>query len=142
MLKLTLALLVALGSAAHASQEQIHSWKSATLVADTQLFGDVEVKATANAKGDVQALSVTVKGKPLALPPAWLATLPSLRLASLEVRTEVGYDPQPWLYLVFDSGIATRDRVHIAFQGGKLAHATVTTVDAKGNRKHETRKAP
>lgn len=142
MRKLALALLIAIAAPAHASQEEIHHWKSATLVAETQLFGDVEVKATADAKGNVAALSVTVKGTSIAVPAKWLASLPPLRLASLEVRSEVGYDPQPWLYVVFDRGIATRDRVHIAFQGGKLAHATLTTVDAKGNRKHEQRKAP
>ena len=142
MIKLTLVLLLALSSAAHASQEQIHHWRSVTVVADTSLFGDVEIKATADAKGNVQALSVAAKGKTIAIPAAWIASLPSLRLASIEVRSEVGYDPQPWLYLVFDRGISTKDRVHIAIQGGKLAHATVTTVDAQGAVKHEQRKAP
>jgi hypothetical protein len=142
MRELALVLLIAMVSTAHASQEVIHSWKSVTVVADTRLVGDVEVKAAADAKGNVQALSVAVKGKTIAIPAKWLASLPPLRLASIEVRSEVGYDPQPWLYVVFDLGIATRDRVHIAIQGGKLVHATVTTVDAKGNLKHEQRKAP
>ena len=142
MRKLVVVLLFASISPAHASQEEIHGWKSVTVVADTKLFGDVEVKATADAKGNVQALSIAVKGKSISIPAPWLASLPPLRLASLEVRSEVGYDPQPWLYVVFDRGIATRDRVHIAMQGGKLMHATLTTVDAKGNRKHEQRKAP
>lgn len=142
MRKLALVVLIAMVSPAHASEEQIHHWKSVTLVAETRLFGDVEVKAAADAKGNVQALSVAVKGKTIAVPAKWLASLPALRLASLEVRSEVGYDPQPWLYVVFDRGIATRERVHLAFQGGKLAHAMLTTVDAKGHVKHEQRKAP
>jgi hypothetical protein len=142
MRTLVLGLLIAMASTAHASQEEIHHWKSVTLVAETRLFGDVEVKAAADAKGNVQSLTVAVKGKAIAVPAKWLASLPPLRLASIEVRSEVGYDPQPWLYLVFDRGISTRDRVHIAIQGGKLAHATLTTVDAKGNLKHEQRKAP
>ncbi len=142
MHKLALVMLIAMVSTAHASQEEIHHWKSVTVVAETRLFGDVEVKATADAKGNVQALSVAVKGKAIAIPAKWIASLPPLRLASLEVRSEVGYDPQPWLYVVFDRGIATRERVHIAIQGGKLAHATLTAIDAKGNVKHEQRKAP
>jgi hypothetical protein len=142
MTRLVLALLIAMGSTAHASEEEIHRWKSVTVVADTRLFGDVEVKATANAQGHLQALSVPVKGQTIAVPAKWLAQRAPLRLASLEVRSEVGYDPQPWLYVVFDRGLATKDRVHIAFQGGKLAHAALTTVDAKGNRKYEQRKAP
>jgi hypothetical protein len=142
MTRLVLVLLIAMGSAAHASEEEIHRWKSVTVVADTRLFGDVEVKATADAQGHVAALSVTARGKTIAVPARWLASLGALRLASLEVRSEVGYDPQPWLYVVFDRGVATRDRVHVAFQGGKLAHASITTVDARGNRKHEQRKAP
>ncbi|HSJ99935.1 MAG TPA: transposase [Kofleriaceae bacterium] len=132
----------ALSKGVHASEEQIHHWKSVTVVAETRLFGDVEIKATAHANGNVQALSVAAKGKTIAVPAKWIASLPPLRLASLEVRSEVGYDPQPWLYVVFDRGLATRERIHIAFQGGKLAHATLTTVDAKGNVRHEQRKAP
>ncbi len=142
MAKLVVALLLAMVSSSAASEEEIHRWTAVTVVADTRLFGDVEVKATADAKGNVATLTVTVKGKAVVIPAKWIATLPPLRLASLEVRSEVGYDPQPWLYVVFDRGIATRDRVHVAFQGGKLTHATVTTVDAKGNRKHDERKAP
>jgi hypothetical protein len=142
MRKLALAVLIAMVSPAYASEEQIHHWKSVPVVAETRLFGDVEVKAAADTKGNVQALSVAVKGKTIAVPAKWLASLPPLRLASLEVRSEVGYDPQPWLYVVFDRGIVTRERAHIAFQGGKLAHATLTTVDARGNLKHEQRKAP
>jgi hypothetical protein len=142
MRKLALIVLIAMVSTAHASQEEIHHWKSVTVVAETRLFGDVEVKAAADAKGNIQALSVAVKGKTVAVPANWIGSLPPLRLASLEVRTEVGYDPQPWLYIVFDRGLATRERVHIAIQGGKLAHAMLTTVDARGNLKRELRKAP
>ena len=141
LMRLAALIVLALASSGHASQEQIHNWKAVNIVADTSLFGDVEVKATADAKGNVQSLVVTSNGRTIAIPTSWLRTLPAMRLGSLEVRTEVGYDPKPWLYVVFHVGW-TQDLVHIAFQNGKLAHAGLTTVDAKGDKKYEQRKAP
>lgn len=130
---------MALGSRASASQEQIHPWKAVTLVADTSWFGVVEVKATADSGGNVQALAVTVKGKTIAIPEQWLKTLPGLPLASIQVRSERGYDPTPWLYIYFQS---PQVQTHIAIQNGKLVRAAITTVDAKGTQKREDRKAP
>jgi hypothetical protein len=134
--------LVALASPAAASQEQIHDWKAATLVAETSLFGSVEVKSSADAGGNVQTLAVTVNGKTLTIPEAWLKTLPSLPLASIQVRSEPGYDPKPWLYIYFQTASVPQVQTHIAIQNGKLVRASITTVDAKGTQKHEDRKAP
>jgi hypothetical protein len=140
-MKLILSLLatMALTSAAMASQEQIHNWKAATLLADTSLFGTVEVKATADSGGNVQTLAVRMNGTAITIPETWLKTLPGLPLASIQVRSERGYDPTPWLYVYFESPKA---KARIAIQNGKLVRASITTVDAKGTAKHEDRKAP
>lgn len=136
--------IAALAGTALASEEEIHGWKSATIAASTQLFGDVEVKATADAKGNVATVTVTAKGKTIVVPAKWLAGLGALPLSTLEIRSEVGYDPQPWLYVVFRTGPRTVKgsvEVHIALQGGKLVHATLNTFDGKGGSKFETKKA-
>lgn len=133
-MKLVALVLLALVSTAHASQEQIHTWKQAALVASTDLFGDVAITAVADASGDVTALSVKVKNQTLTVPPKSLAALPKLALKSIEVRTEVGYDKNPWLYVVFTSAKQT---IHIAIHDGKLDRATIDTTDAKGATKHE-----
>ena len=143
-MKLIVSLLavMALTSHAMASQEEIHNWKAATVVADTSLFGTVEVKATADSGGNVQTLSVTVKGTTITIPEKWLKTLPDLPLASIQVRSERGYDPTPWLYIYFESPSIPKVHTHIAIQNGKLARASITTVDANGTQKHEDRNAP
>ena len=124
------ALVLLVASTAYASQEQIHTPKQVTLVVATQLFGDVEVTASADPTGTVTALSMKGKGIAVNVP---LATLPKLAIKTLEVRTEVGYDKNPWLYVVFS---AANQTIHIALHGGKLA-AMIDTVDAKGATKHE-----
>jgi len=96
MWKLVLVVTVALVGTAIASQEQTHRWKTVTIVAETNLFGDVDVKTSADATGIVQALEVTAKGATITVPKAWLGKLPAVKLASIEVRSERGYDPQPW----------------------------------------------
>ena len=138
-------LVVAFAGSAVASQEQTHTWKSANVSVSTTLFGDVEVHATADASGTVKTVEVVVKGKTIAVPPKWIATLPAMPLSSLEIRTERGYDPQPWLYVYFRSGpVDAKGTValHLAFQGGVMKDASVDTYDGKGNSKHEDRKAP
>jgi hypothetical protein len=141
-LAIVVAFVLATLSGARASEEEIHHWRSATLTGDTSLFGAVEVRAAADSSGNVQTLEVTAKGVTVVIPPKWLNTLPSLPLASIQLRTERGYDPQPWLYVYFRTTSQPQVAVHIAIQDGKLRHASITTVDANGNRKDEQRKAP
>lgn len=144
MRNLVLALMLA-ASPALASQEQTHVWKSATVAATTQLLGDVEMKATADASGNVKTLDIVVKGKTLSVPAKLFASLPAMPLASLEIRTERGYDKEPWLYAFFRSGAKNAKgtiEVHIAVQGGKLMDASIDTHDGAGGSKHETKKLP
>jgi len=50
-------LVVVFAGPAHASREQIHPWQAAKIAVSTNLFGDVEVHATADAKGTVYTRS-------------------------------------------------------------------------------------
>jgi hypothetical protein len=141
MRKLAFVLSLALAMPALASQEQTHVWKSATVAATTQLLGEVEIKATADASGNVKKLDIVVKGKSIAVPAKLLAALPALPLASLEIRTERGHDKDPWLYAVFRSGakdVKGSVEVHIAVQAGKLMDASVDTSDGAGGSKRVT----
>jgi predicted secreted protein len=141
MRKLALLVTLALATPAMASQEQTHVWKSATVAASTQLLGDVAIKATADASGNVKTLDIVVKGKTIVVPAKLLASLPALPLASLEIRTERGYDKDPWLYAFFRSGAKDAKgsvEVHVAVQAGKLMDASVDTSDGAGGSKHVT----
>lgn len=142
MWKLVLFVIVALAGSALASQEQIHRWKTVTLVADTDLFGDVEVKASADGTGIVQSLAVTAKGATITVPKAWLAKLPAVKLASLEVRSERGYDPQPWLYVVFHLPSGANDVLHVSFQNGKLTGASTDIATSPTASKHTSIATP
>ena len=137
-----LALLTILAGSALASQEQTHRWKTVTVVADTSLFGDVEVKTSADATGIVQSLDVTAKGATISVPKAWLAKLPAVKLASIEVRSERGYDPQPWLYVVFHLPSGANDVLHVSFQNGKLSGASTDIATSSTASKHTSIAAP
>jgi hypothetical protein len=115
------------------------------VVAATDLFGDVAIKAVADATSNVTSLSATISGATIVVPAAWLATLPKVPLASLEIRSEKGMRGPPTLYAVFRTGpttVAGSQLVHIGFQGGKLAGGSVTTYDGKGGSKWAQHKAP
>jgi hypothetical protein len=140
-----LALGLFVSHTASASQEQIHRWKTVSVVAPTDLFGDVEVNAGADAKGNVTGLSVRISGATIGVPATWIATLPAVPLASLEVRSEKGMGSPATLYVVFKNGpttVAGSVMVHVWFQAGKLAGGSVTTYDGKGGSKWDQRKAP
>lgn len=140
-----LALGLSLSHTASASQEQIHRWKTVMVVAPTDLFGDVEVNAGADASGNVNGLSVRIAGATIGVPATWLATLPKMPLSSLEIRSEKGMTGKPILYAVFRNGpttVAGSQTVHIWFQDGKLESALVMTYDGKGSSKWDQRKAP
>lgn len=147
-MRTTLPLLLLCSLAARpasASEEEIHAWSAATIVAPTQLFGDVEVRCTGDAKGVVRSIELRVGGKTIAVPAELLGTLPALPLASLQVRSERGYDPEPWLYLYFATAPRTVPgavTVHLAVQGGKLRSVSLDTHDGKGGSRHESRKLP
>jgi hypothetical protein len=143
--------VVSLTSAAaisRASEEMIHPWKKVSLVADGggSGFGDVTVTAEGSigaAAMRVTSLAVKVQGKTITIPSKALQDLPGLQLHSLEVRSERGYDKDPWLYVVFKlwrpkrPASITSETVHFAIQGGKFVHRSVTAWDTKHQSKYE-----
>jgi hypothetical protein len=144
---LALSLLV---RPAAASEESIHNWTKAIVVADTDSFGDVEVRATGSRGATPRVQSITVKTEKTTIPisKAFVKSLPAMRLNTVQVHTEAGYDPDPWLYVVFEttaSGTSAKVKgqwVHFAIQSGRLVHASIKTQGASGQFKFETRKLP
>jgi hypothetical protein len=128
---------------ARASSEMIHPWKKVTLVVAASGFGDIDVTAEGS-PALIAALSVTVKGTRIVVPPRALSDLPGLALNTIQVRSEGGRDGHPWLYVVFyrTSDLpanAVEQTVHFAFQAGKFKHRTVTTKDRRSRYKSEQR---
>jgi hypothetical protein len=145
-LVLVLALAGALPRGAAASEEEIATWKKATIVADAgKRFGDVEITAVAAGRGaGLASLSVKVSGKTIAVPAALLKDLPGIALHGLAVHHEAGYDKEPWLYVVLEHHPvpkgARNQWVYFAIQGGKLHHRTVKTQLANGQFKFAEKK--
>ena len=58
-----------------------------------------------------------------------------------QVRSEAGYDKDPWLYVVFDRWRPNRpativaETVHFAIQAGKLKHRSISTRHKSGQTK-------
>jgi hypothetical protein len=130
------AVLAMLEPAAGASQEQIHRWKHVALDLDAGAFGSVTITAAGDDRGHVVNLGLAVDHATYDLDAPWLAAQ-SVLLASIEVRTEAGTDPKPWLYLVFKLDLAPaksrRDaRLRITYHDGKLVGAAVEVTDAAG----------
>ncbi len=134
------AAVLAWSHAAHASEEEIHQAKRVTAVAETGMFGEVEVRAeaTPGAKPALKSLAVVVKGTAIAFPAAAFEGLPPLALEGLQLRSERGYDKDPWLYVVLQVAAhhlpagAQRQSVHFAISAGKARYRAVTTVDKAG----------
>ena len=129
-----IAAILVIASPLRASEEMIHPWKQATVQVDTgKSFGLVEVtvKATLTPKPALTTLTVKAAGRALALPAKALADLPDLDVSSLEIRTEPGYDPQPWLYVVFQvprhrvAAGTTQQWLSFKFQGGQFKGRTL-----------------
>jgi hypothetical protein len=127
------ALLVASSTAAHASEEEIHEWKQVSITVDTNLFGEVTVQAVRSA-GRVGSLTVKLGKDTVTVSTDWLKRLPPLRITSIEVRSERGYDPKPWLYIVFATD-KPQQKGYVAIQDGKLVKAFTITRDDKGQMK-------
>jgi hypothetical protein len=138
-------LVLATAGVAVASKERIHEWRSLELSAVTEHFGLVEVRASADAKGNVNTLRVSYGEASITVPEQWIDVLPDLPLSSVEIRSEPGDDSRPWLYLFFRKGLPGANKtveVHIAFRSGKLDSASTMTSDGKGGGQHKAFRAP
>jgi hypothetical protein len=139
------ALLLIGAQPVSASEEEIHAWKKVTVVADAGKLGEVVViaESTTGAKAAITSLSVKVQGKAIVVPRPALQEVPGLQLHTLQVRSEAGYDKDPWLYVVFDRWRPNRpaaivaETVHFAIQTGKLKHRSISLRGKSGQTKWE-----
>ena len=125
-----IALALALGGAAHASQERTHSWKAVTIGVSSAEFGDISASAAGD--GWVAALTVTVKGKTIVVPTEWIAKLPvSLKISTIDIRVS-----GPWVVIGFLTGRGDRypqyGLVGIQVSTGKVMQLEIQTHDIHG----------
>jgi hypothetical protein len=141
----TAALALLAARPAAASEEEIHAWRRVTVTVTAGDFGDVEVTAEAAPppQSRLKSVGLTVKGKKLVVPAAALKDAPAIRLETLAVHSERGYDQHPWLYVVIKvakGGLpagAVDGWLYFAVQDGKLRHRALKTRDAKGQYKFD-----
>lgn len=122
---------------AAASEEEIHSPYEIIVSADTgKLFGDVtvEIKTDKRIKAPkIISIRVKIGGEWKDVPEKAFSDLDSPLLNKTEIRTEVGYDDSPWLYIYFEVGHRDKNgkwnpkRVHIAYHKGRFESRSITT---------------
>ena len=117
--------------------QEIPAWRSAEIVAHSSTIGDLDLRASSDAKGHVRSLAISGPGIALDVPAAWLATLPPLELDTVAVRGETGA-----VYVTFATGGADHEHVRLVVREGKLVEADITRVTGEGKEKSEVRPAP
>jgi hypothetical protein len=82
--------------------------------------------------------SAAADGNSISIPQEAYADLEQPLLNSIELRTEAGYDENPWLYIVLKVGYKTSDgkwnpkRVHIAYHAGRVEARSIQTPKSNG----------
>ena len=120
-----------------ASQEKIIQPYKVTVSADAgKPFGDVTVEITTDRKADnpkITAIRLKVDGEWQDVPKKAFTDLDSPLLNETEIRTEVGRDDSPWLYIYFEvshrdnSGTWRPKQVHIGYHKGRFEQRSITT---------------
>lgn len=109
-------------------------------------FGEVIVHIDTNKdqrKPKIVSIRLRIHGKWLSVPEKAFADLDAPLLSAAEIRTEVGYDESPWLYIYFElayrdqSGKWNPKKVHIAYHREKFEHRAITTPLSNGSSKWE-----
>ena len=94
----------------------------------------------------ISDIKLQVGGKSVRVPEKAYRDLASPLLNTVELRTDPGYDKEPWLYVVFELGHRTADgqwrpkRVHIAYQAGRIESRSIDTPNPDGSSTHQTEK--
>ena len=137
------ALLCGLPRVSFGSQEEILEPSEVSIRADAEArFG--EVRATIRTKGRgaerrISDIKLQVGGKPVRIPEKAYSDLASPLLNTVELRTEAGYDKEPWLYISFQVGFSTAEghwcpkRVHIAYHAGRIESRSIETPNPDGS---------
>jgi magnesium transporter len=137
----TVAKLMIAALSANAAVHEVPPWQTATVVARSQVAGDVEVRATADESGHVHALTIAGKAGAIDVPAAWLATLPPLELDTIALRGE-GPANARHLAIAFATGGADDEHVALAVDHGRVTGATISRTSSEGKERTETRAPP
>jgi len=109
------------------------AWQSTAIVAHSKTAGDIHVDASADEAGHVRVLSVAG----IAVPPAWIATLPPLELDTLSLKNTSGV-----LSVAFATGGEDDEHVRFAIDHGKVTSATIVKISAEGKERTDVRAPP
>jgi hypothetical protein len=120
----------------HATQERILVPHEISIVADAgQPFGEVRA-CLRTREGRIEGIDLEVAGKKILIPAAAYADLRIPLSSTLQLRTDPGYEKEPWLYVYFELAHRTPDgqsrpkRVHIAYHRGKIESRSIETPDS------------
>ena len=112
-------------------------------------FGEVSVTIRTKGRDTERRISdikLQVGGKSVRVPEKAYQDLASPLLNTVELRTDPGYDKEPWLYIVFEVAHRTSDgqwrpkRVHIAYQAGRIESRSIDTPNPDGSSTRQTEK--
>ena len=120
---------------------EVPTWRSAAIVVHSESAGDLDIVATADAKGHVRSLAITGSGIAIDVPATWLATLPALDLGSVALRGD-GPASAHKLDLSFATGGEEDEHVRFGIEHGKITQARIVKVTAEGKEKAEVRNPP
>ena len=129
------------------SEEYIVPPHQISIAADAgKPFGDVIVRISTNKdpkEPKITSIRLHIHGKWVSVPEKAFADLKTPLLNAAEIRTEVGYDESPWLYIYFElahrdqSGKWNPKKVHIAYHRGQFEYRAVSTPLSSGSSKWE-----
>ena len=147
LLLLATGLLMARPSSSHGSEEEIHRPHEASLAVNAGAsFSEVRVTLRASESRlptKLTAVDLWVNGKNVEISEAVYADLAEPLLDSVQIRSEVGYDEHPWLYVYFELAYRMEDgqwrpkRVHLAYHNGKLEYRSIDTPHPDGSYTHK-----
>ena len=134
------------GSPVKASEEDILQPYEVAVIADAgKSFGEVAVEIKTNKdpeKLKIASIRLKINGEWKSVPEKAFADLEKPDLNSLQIRTEAGYDENPWLYVYFElfyrdeSGrYAPNKRVHISYHKDRFESRTIDVPMSDGSRK-------
>lgn len=141
---LIIGFLITFSHSGHCSEETIHSPYEVSLIVNAGAsFGEVKVTIRATPSKDtptkILSIDLWLDGKAIKISEAAYSDLEAPLLGSTQIRSEVGYDKNPWLYIYFELAYRMEDgqwrpkRVHIAYQDGKIKYRTIDTPHPDGS---------
>ena len=137
----TVARLMIASLSASPIVQDLPAWQSAEVVAHSDRSGVLKVKASADPKGHVQAITIDVAGSAVDVAPTWITSLPPLELATLSLRGD-GPDNAHELYVSFATGGKDNEHVRFVIRRGVVTEVDITKVSSEGKEHVEVRAPP